>query len=162
MNDVIIKKANKKDLDEYYNLILERCEWFKENKINQWNYNYEKIFNKDYFYKNLNENHIFVAIKNNKVIGGIFLRDKDIYYKRKGNSFYLHHFVTKIGEKNIGDLLLNYAINYCKAKNKAYLRLDCISTNEFLNRYYLSKDFAFIKKGIKYNETYNLYEKVIK
>lgn len=162
MSSIVVRKANKEDIKEYHNIIVERCKWFKEKNIFQWDDDYPIRFNINYFNDCLNNSEIFLAIDNDKIIGGILIRDKDIYYNRVGSAFYIHHLVTKVGTHKVGDILINFAYNYCKVNNKEYLRLDAISTNKELNNYYLSNGFIYIDTQKKKNHYYNLYEKVIK
>lgn len=159
--NIVVRKANKQDLKAYHDIIVERCKWFKDKNIIQWDDDYLLIFNEEYFNRCLNSDDIFVAVKDSEIIGGMLIRDKDIYYSRDGNTYYLHHFVTKLGNSKTGDILLNYALEYCKKNKKKYLRLDCINTNEKLNNYYLTKEFVCTGTMAKRNHFYNLYEREV-
>lgn len=157
--NIVVKKASKNDIKEYYNILIDRINWLKEKNINQLDESYLVDFNYDYFIKNKNNMH--VAVKDNKVVGGMLIRDRDIYYSRKGKSFYIHHFISLKEEKSVGSILLDYALKYAKENNKDYLRLDCINTNEKLNSYYLKNGFICTDIQIKKDNYYNLYEKEV-
>lgn len=161
MKNIVVRKVSKKELKIYHDIIVERCKWFKEKNITQWDDDYPVIFNEEYFNKCLNSDDIFVVIKDNEIIGGMLIRDKDTYYSRDNNAYYLHHFVTKLGNSKSGDILLNYALEYCKKYRRKYLRLDCINTNEILNNYYLTRGFVYTGTKPKRNNFYNLYEKEV-
>ncbi len=158
MSNVVVRKANLEDIGEYYNIIVNRCIWFKQNNIFQWDDDYPIRFNENYFKNSLVEDEIFVAVKDNKVVGGVLIRDKDIYYSRVGKALYMHHFVTKVGEDSIGEILIDFIVSYCRKQNKEYLRLDVISSNEVLNNYYINKGFICTGTEKKRYHYYNLYE----
>ena len=47
-----IEKAKEEDLEEYHEIIVSRCKWFEDNKINQWKINsYPVRFDVSYFKK---------------------------------------------------------------------------------------------------------------
>lgn len=161
MEEIIIRKADKKDLKLYHNIIVEICEWFKQKNIKQWDENYPKKFSLEYFEKSIEKDDIFVATKGDEIVGGMLLRNEDIYYSRVGNAYYIHHLATKIGVPKVGDKLIDCALEYSKKNNKKYLRLDCISTNEKLNNYYLNKGFIHTDTQRKFENFYNLYEKEV-
>lgn len=161
MENIIVRKANRQDLKIYHDIIVERCKWFKEKNIIQWDDDYPVMFNEEYFNECLNNDDIFVAVRDNEIVGGILIRNRDIYYSRDNNAYYLHHFVTKLGNSKSGDILLNYALEHCKKNKKKYLRLDCINTNKILNNYYLTRGFICTNTKQKRNNFYNLYEKEV-
>lgn len=59
-----IEKAKEDDLEEYHEIILSRCKWFEDNKINQWKiHSYPVRFDVSYFKKQMKENKLFIAKK---------------------------------------------------------------------------------------------------
>lgn len=161
MENIVIREASKQDLKAYYDIIVERYKWFKDKNIIQWDDDYLLIFNEEYFNRCLNSDDIFVATKDSEIIGGMLIKNMDIYYSRDNDAYYLHHFVTKPGNTKLGDILLNYVLEYCKKNKKRYLRLDCINTNEKLNNYYLTRGFVCTGTKAKRNNFYNLYEREV-
>ena len=76
-----IEKAKEDDLEEYYKIILSRCKWFEDNKINQWKiHSYPVRFDVSYFKKQMKENKLFIAKKDGVVVGGFLLKEKDYDY----------------------------------------------------------------------------------
>ena len=66
-----IQLAKKEDLESFHRIIILRCKWFKDNKINQWKINsYPVRYDESYFEKQMLENKLFIAKKGNDVVGG--------------------------------------------------------------------------------------------
>lgn len=143
-----IQLAKKEDLESFHRIIILRCKWFKDNKINQWKINsYPVRYDKSYFEKQMIDNKLFIAKKGNDVVGGFLLIDDDPNYWSdcdKVKAYYLHHFASKVGEKGIGKIMINFALEEAKKNNKEYLRLDCVFDNEKLNNYYKSLGFECV------------------
>lgn len=143
-----IQLAKKEDLESFHRIIILRCKWFKDNKINQWKINsYPVRYDESYFEKQMLENKLFIAKKGNDVVGGFLLIDDDPDHWSdcdKVKAYYLHHFASKVGENGIGKIMINFALEEAKKNNKEYLRLDCVSDNEKLNNYYKSLGFECV------------------
>ena len=130
-----IQLAKKEDLKSFHQIIILRCKWFKDNKINQWKINsYPVRYDESYFEKQMIDNKLFIVKKDPN-----YWSDCD-----KVKAYYLHHFASKVGEKGIGKIMINFALEEAKKNNKEYLRLDCVSDNEKLNNYYKSLGFECV------------------
>ncbi len=152
-----IRKANIKDIEGIIQIIENRCKWFKEKGINQWEY-YLEVYDKNYFKSQIMTNKLYVALKENLLVGLYLLKEEDSYWNDNTSAFYLHHLVTDINCKGLGKILLDNAVEKCQKYHKKYLRLDCLKENEKLNEYYKEKGFKYVSSGEDEYYKYNLYE----
>lgn len=157
LNEYKIRKANTNDIEGIIQIIEKRCKWFKEKGINQWEY-YLEVYDKSYFKSQIKTNKLYVALKDNQIVGLYLLKEDDFYWNDDVSAFYLHHLATDINCKGLGKVLLDDAIKKCQKYHKKYLRLDCLKENEKLNEYYKLKGFKYISSGEDEYYKYNLYE----
>ncbi len=148
-----IEVAREGELEEFHNIIISRCKWLEEKKVNQWKVtSYPIKYDINYFRKHLNKLYI---IKDDKdVLGGFLLKDADEKYWSDStlfNAYYIHHFATKLNTNGLGKKLILFAINKAKEDNKEYLRLDCVAHNKKLNEYY--KKLGFKYSGESWSES---------
>lgn len=140
-----IELAKVEDLDEFHEIIVSRCKWFEDNKINQWKINsYPKRYDITYLKNQMKENKLFIAKKDGIVVGGFLLKEKDYKYWSDCDNveaYYIHHLAVKIGEKGLGKIMIDFAQKEARKNKKKYLRLDCVSNNKKLNNYYQKLNF---------------------
>ena len=157
-----IEKAKEDDLEEYHKIILSRCKWFEDNKINQWKiHSYPVRFDVSYFKKQMKENKLFIAKKDGVVVGGFLLKENDYHYWSDCDNvkaYYIHHFVAKIGENGLGKIMIDFAQKEAKKNKKEYLRLDCVSDNKKLNNYYQKLNFENVGSIQIKNWSENLWQ----
>ena len=158
--DYKIELAKVEDIEDIRKLIYDRCIWFSKKGIKGWHPNYyPDKYNFDYFNQQLQNNKLFVAKKDDVVCGAMLLKSEDLqFWNDNSSSYFIHHLVTDINSKGIGQLLLNFAIEQCKKDKKEYLRLDCYKTSIFLNEYYEKIGFKKVATGRTGNYYYNLWE----
>lgn len=157
-------KADISMLDDIYDLILKRVEWMDKKGIKQWNVtNYIEFYPKDYYKKQIEENNLYVIVKMCKVVSAIVLLDEDSAWEdtKSCKAYYIHNFVTDLNEKGVGKKMLKYVEVLAKQKNKEKLRLDCASSNEFLNNYYEKEGFILVGKFIEGPYIGNKREKIL-
>ncbi len=142
-----IELAKESDILDILEILKQRCEWFKKNKIEQWgDWYYTELYNTDYFIKIMKIYKLYVVRQKGEVIGAFLLKTQDNkYWRDDKNAYYIHHFVTKLGYKNLGTEMLKFIEKLAKQNEVKYLRLDCMKENEKLNKYY--ENHGFINKG---------------
>lgn len=70
-----ITLANEEEIKPFLEIIIDRCKWFKENNINQWELSsYPVIYNLEYFKKQREINKLYVIKKNNYCIWRIIIK----------------------------------------------------------------------------------------
>ena len=140
-----IELAKEENLEEFHNIIIYRCKWLEEKKINQWHpTSYPVRYNINYFREHIN--NLYIIKDDKELLGGFLLKDADERYwsdSNDVNAYYIHHLATKPGVKGLGRLLILFAINKSKQDKKEYLRLDCVAHNKKLNEYYQELGFKY-------------------
>ena len=84
------------------------------------------------------------------------------YWNNDNDSYFLHHFATRLGNKGIGSVMLEFAYQKCLEDGKEYLRLDSWGSNDGLTKYYENMNFVNVKTGKKGVYKYKLWEKKVK
>ncbi len=70
--DIDIPKEIIEDLLE---ILKQRCDWFKQNEIDQWgDWYYTELYDKNYFIKMMKIYKLYVVKQNNEVVGAFLLK----------------------------------------------------------------------------------------
>lgn len=148
-----IKLANMNDIDLILQLYSERMQWFKDNNIKQWS-KYLTNHPKSEFEEAINNKNFYIILKDNEIIAGFELSEDSREWKDNvTSSYYIYKVVTKVGHKNIGNIIFQKCKEIARKNGKKYLRLDCLKSNEKLNNIYESHNFKLVRYGS--NERYN-------
>jgi hypothetical protein len=154
----ILELANISDIDSILELYSERMQWFKDNKIKQWN-KYLTNHPKSEFEEAINNKNYYIIKNNEEIIGGFELSTNSKDWKDDITpAYYIYKVVTKVGYKNIGDFIFEKCKEMAKSNGKKYLRLDCLKSNEKLNDIYESHNFKLIRYGNNDRYSYSLRE----
>lgn len=159
-----IELATSNDILAILEILKQRCQWLKQNKIEQWGDYYTQLYNRDYFMKMITLYELYIVKQEQEIIGAFLLKTEDKnYWKDSKKAYYIHHFVTKLGYPNLGTKMLNFIENLARQNSIHYLRLDCIKTNQKLNEYYQSRGFKNKGEGQLENSyySYRLWEKIV-
>lgn len=153
-----IELAKLSDIDSILELYSERIKWFKDNNIRQWG-KYLINHPKSEFEELINNNNYYIIKINNEIIAGFELSFDSKYWKDNNTpAYYIYKVVTKVGTKNIGNIIFKECKGIAKLNNKKYLRLDCLKSNEKLNNIYESHNFKLIRYGHNDSYEYSLRE----
>lgn len=146
-NNLNINLAVEEDIPLILNLLKERCKWFRDNKIDQWgDWYYTEKYNQDYFLKAMHQYKLYVVKEDKKLIGAFLLKSIDPkYWHDNIESYYIHHFVGKVGYHEIGAYMLEFIENLARDNKISTLRLDCIKINPKINEYW--KNCGFENRG---------------
>ena len=140
MNDkYIFRKIREDEICQMFQMIIERIKWFDEKGIKQWNVtNYDKVYPKSYYQEKRKAGELFVLEdrEKNQIVCGAVLKKDDNRWEDKSPALYLHNFVSKIEEKNVGGIFLKFAEEYALKNEKKYFRLDSAESNKNLAKYY--------------------------
>lgn len=145
--NIKFKRAELSDIDKILDIYAERVLWFKQKEIKQWR-NYLEHHPKSEFEDVIKNGYLFILKRDEKIMASFELSTDSKYWKdNKTESYYIYKLVTKVGNKEVGELIFNICRDLAKTNNKKYLRLDCLSTNKKLNEIYESYNFKLIKTG---------------
>lgn len=149
---IILNKLNMKyeaakieQLEEILELYKNRTIWFKDNNIKQWSK--YLIRHESEFPVSIENKNYYILKKDNEIIAGFELCNNPGSFIDNNESLYLNKIVTKVGYKNIGDILFRICKDIAQNNGKRYLRLICIKWNEKLNEIYDKHGFKLIGYG---------------
>lgn len=126
----ILSRANQQEAKLVFDLVLSRMKWMDEKGIQHWNvWEYDQIFPLSYYEEKCEEKELFVLKKQNEVVCGCVLEEKEGY-------IYISHLVSK--ESGYGSICLHKIEEYAKQKQISFLRLD---SSESLVSYYAKFGF---------------------
>ena len=167
---MIIRKANKTDLDNIMLMYKSCVKGMIANDIDQWDETYP---NAGVIMQDLIAQTYFVAIENNVIIGGVNIdkdQDKtylDINWEDTSNSFLVVHRLAvkeEFWEKKIGKKLMIFAENRVIEKGFNSIRLDTYSGNPKAMAFYRRLGYRELGSiNLKPNKNeYYCFEKIIK
>ena len=167
---MIIRKANKTDLDNIMLMYKSCVKGMIANDIDQWDETYP---NAGVIMEDLIAQTYFVAIENNVIIGGINIdldQDKtylDINWEDTSNSFLVVHRLAvkeEFWKKKIGKKLMIFAENRVIEKRLKSIRLDTYSGNPKAMEFYRRLGYRELGSiNLKPNKNeYYCFEKIIK
>lgn len=143
------RKIKKEEVPKMFGFILQRMAWMDEKGLTQWNKaNYHQKYPLPYYESECEKGRIFVLedIASKEIVSGAVILESDTRWPDKKDALYLHNFVSKIGEKGTGAILLKYLEEYALQNGKKYFRLDSPITNPYLGPYY--KKYGFYPVGV--------------
>lgn len=159
--NITLKKAEINELDRILEVYSERIQWFKEKGVKQWS-KYFLHHPKSEFEEIISKGNYFILEKNSEIIAGFEISTDSKYWNDdKTEAYYIYKVVTKVGNKEIGNIIFDICKDFARANNKKYLRLNCLSKNKKLNDIYESHNFKLIKTASDENYNYSLRECVI-
>lgn len=137
--------ANVSMLDQIFDLILARIQWMDDTGILQWNVtDYTQAYPKLYYKALIEEKQLYVLQKDHQVIGAAALFHQDKFWNTKEPSYYIHHLVSDPKYKGAGAQLLTFLEQKANMDQKQFVRLDCATGNDDLNRYYQIKGYEIV------------------
>ena len=167
---MIIRKANKVDLENIMKMYKSCVAGMIKSGIDQWDETYP---NAEVIMEDLIAKTYFVSIKNNIIIGGINIDQNqdttylEIDWEDKSDSFLVVHRLgvkEEFWEKKIGKKLMIFAENLVIEKGLKSIRLDTYSGNPKAMEFY--RRLGYMELGtidLKPNKNkYHCFEKIIK
>ena len=156
--DYIIELAEEKNIDSILQLYSDRMEWFKYKEIKQWS-RYLQNHPREEFLEAIKNNNFYIIRQNDELVAGFELstNSKD-WHDDITPTYYIYKVVTKVGHKNLGQVIFDKCKELAKRDGKKYLRLDCLKSNQKLNDIYESHSFKLIRYGRNERYSYSLRE----
>ncbi|GAA0358731.1 GNAT family N-acetyltransferase [Bacillus horti] len=165
---ISISLATREDSDQIIKLLKDTANWLQENNIDQWSYlrNGEED---NELRLAIQQQKTYIATYNDKLVGTFTLYDspndwdKYIWGTMPPDALYLHRLATVRDQQNkgVGRMMIDWIEREYKRGDKKYIRLDCVSANEALNKYYRDAGFTFLgihhdqckyEKGFEHND----------
>ena len=164
-----IQFAESRNLEEIVIIVRQTAKWLKTKGIQQWSENYPI----SRLEKELLNDELFVVrdqIKN--TIGTLSLsKTKSEFWpddssKKSSTAIYLHRVAIsrEYSGRNLGNEIINWAIDYCRQQDIGLLRLECDKTNPFLPDFYRKCGFDCVGESFysPWKMTFSLFEMKLK
>lgn len=153
---IVIEKGTVENIPDVLQILKENSEWLASLGIKQWEPDYYLVkFNENYYRNAIEKGHLYVAKLDGNVCGTFVFRDYDATWEDDNASY----FICNIGVKlelhgnEIGKTMIEYAKNEAKNLGARKVKIDCVSNNEKLNKYFEDLGFALLTT-VKFNDRY--------
>ncbi len=140
--------AQPEDMEAVFGLIDARIQWMEERGIDQWDRQiYWEVFPRKYYEEARKQHRLFVLRQSHDcaVAGAVVLTDSDPRWEENQPARYLHNLVAAPTAKGVGSEILRCCEALARRQNCCCLRLDCVRSNEKLNRYYEAHGFVRVE-----------------
>jgi ribosomal protein S18 acetylase RimI-like enzyme len=139
-----ISNCNLKDLPKIFGLYRAAVDYQRAKGYNLW-----PEFDRSMVETEIAENRIYKITEGDEItcIFSIAYSDPSIWQEKdKEPSIYLHRIATNPSFKgrSLVHLVKKWAVEYARANNRKFLRLDTWGDNENLKQYYLQCGFDFV------------------
>ena len=164
--DLTVKTAGLPDLKIVLGLLKNAAQWLQTKGIDYWQEWHNPPAQYLQWIKSGLENEEFYLVSFQSRIAGCFRltwSDELFWGKKTDKAGYVHSLtrVSRLPYKNIGSAILSWIEDYCRQKNKKFLRLDCGINILGLHYYYQNYGFNAVGKVTVHEEELVLYEKEI-
>lgn len=175
LTDIEIKTATSEDAEEIKALLYETAVWISKKGSSQWAglLKGEDVHGVS---SAIDRGEVYLVYLKEEFIGTLALWDKQTAWDRdlweedtSSDYYYLHRIAVEKSQhgKGMGKYLLKAAKILGKDNNKLGIRLDCIADKPYLNKFYSSNGFTFVKTIKDYDngeglQNYNLYDFILK
>lgn len=164
MKNLIIRLADKSEIDTALSLLKRAAQWLKDKDIDYWqNWINPADLYIDWIREGFDSSQFYFVLSDSSVIGMFRLQwsDEKFWGVQDNNAGYIHSFTidTNYHGQGLGQQILSMIEDLCKSNNKRYLRLDCGVQVDRLCKYY--EDYGFNSIGEVFVDIYRLrlYEK---
>jgi ribosomal protein S18 acetylase RimI-like enzyme len=146
-----IRRAAITDYDIVIGILREAAAWLSSRGNPQWMHWYHE-YGERILRENLKLHEVYLALHEIEPVATMTVQWSDeMVWGAKGNdglAGYVHSFAVmrKVGGLEVGDRLLQWAIELIASRGRRYVRLDCQESNEALCRYYEQR--GFVRLGI--------------
>ncbi len=169
MSGLHMRPATETDLEPLVALYQSVRDWLTDQGTDQWS-TYSKAQFRERLARSISENCCYVALDGDQLLGTITVdtfADPDFWnvHDQTEDALYVHRMIVdrKAAGKDIGGLLLDYAVNLAAAKEKRWLRLDAWRTNTKLHAYYVNRGFAMVRViSLKHRGSGALFQQLVR
>ena len=142
-----LRKATQEELEEIFRMYKDRVAWFKWKKVTQWRH-YVLNHPKEEFLDIIRRGAYHLVLLDDEIIGGFaLLEDSAEWMEEDADAFYLRRAVSKAGYRHLGSFMAEQAKRLTREAGKAYLRLECVSSNQRLNAIWEELGFVFVREA---------------
>lgn len=156
---VDFKQALPHDLSLVIEISSEAAAWLSNQGIDQWPYPIPIHWQQRIAAKIASDEIYTVGVEDGR-FGIVGLSWADPYWPDNDKAGYVHQMAirTAVHGQGIGEIILRWAEQQVKQKEKRFLRLDCAARNGRLRQYYEDQGFAYRGQIIDHDYEAALYE----
>jgi GNAT superfamily N-acetyltransferase len=153
------ERAGPEELAEVITVLSEAAKWVHARGIEQW----PDPFPPERVEEGIARGETYLARIGPEVAGTITLQWEDPFFwgERPPNAAYVHLMAVRWRFAGRGTELLEWAAAQARAGGRELLRLDCLSTNPGLRRYYEAQGFVHLGDRMILDHRASLYEKAV-
>ena len=163
MQQIIFRKATIDDVIPVRQMIERRIEYLREKDIHpSWaDRDYLNVFPVEYFVGAVEKGSMYVADVGGEVVACATLHDGDFpRWEDDGlAAYYVHNLASDPLYPGLGGDMLAYCERVAEDTGRKALRLDSIKGNAFLENFYKTRGFMFVKKTCDRGFYCTLWEK---
>jgi GNAT superfamily N-acetyltransferase len=166
MEPISFRKAAPEEMETVLLLLKEAALWLRGKKIEYWQNWIDPAPNfVNWIQCGFDDSEFFLVEQDGRTAGCFRLQWQDprFWGPQQDNAGYIHSFTIsrELAGKGLGYRLLNLIENYCEARGKSLLRLDCGTDVPGLRKYYEKYGFQWVKDTVYAGFPTKLYEKPI-
>ncbi len=160
-----IVQAQPSELGIALDILEEAAQWLTSRGIDQWSPGSFRVGRCQSIVNHLNQGEVYLALLEGEAIGTLTLQwsDKLIWGDMPEDAGYVHSLAIRRARAGmgVGQQLLQWAEKMVAANEKRYLRLDCMTKNPGLRRYYEQAGFTHCRDVEDNGWKASLYEKQV-
>lgn len=131
-----IRAAYDGDVDEILDLLSEAAHWVTTLGIAQW----PEWFPREFIAEQVANNEVFVAVDGDVIAATVCVQwtDPMFWPDAAHDAVYIHRLAVRRSHAGagLGEQIIRWAENEALAAGRAWIRLDCLTENTRLRRYY--------------------------
>lgn len=139
-----IRKGTAEEAGVIREMIKQRIAWFDKQGISQWDEGYLQFYTQEVFAQEARRGTLYYAEKDEMICGAfVLLTEDDRWEGDKTPAYYVHNLVTRVNTPGLGEIILDWCRKKAEEDGKRYLRLDMLTGNHKLRRYYENQGFVY-------------------
>ena len=123
-------------------VLADAAAWLRARGVDQW----PDRFSTEWVMPAIEAGETWLAEANGEAVGTLVVQwDDPLFWAGYPNDAgYLHRLAVRRHGDGLGSRLLRWAERHAAAAGKAYLRLDCVASNESLRAYYERAAYEYV------------------
>lgn len=115
----MFRQIEKEEVQDVFELILDRIEWMNDNDIHQWNEtNYTDAYPLSYYEEKREQGQLFGLIEEGQIVCAAVLLEEDESWNDSIPSLYVHNLVSSRNSKGAGRRFFAYLEDYAQTQKK--------------------------------------------
>jgi GNAT superfamily N-acetyltransferase len=131
---MMIRPARPDEVDVVLDVLADAASWLRKRGVEQW----PERFDPDWVMPAIERGETWLAELDGEVVGTLVVQWEDplFWAGYPDDAGYLHRLAVSRHGDRLGARLLRWAEQHATGNRKAFMRLDCVASNESLRAYY--------------------------